>query len=116
MYDTIYDAAVHSDACVLASDGAIGRKHCALSQEIIQSDTTIWSELEMGEEGGGIYFPGNVRGKVKLKKNKPAAWLLFNEVILLARLEASRHFHPRARTLRYLYVAGASSPLRLRVC
>lgn len=99
-----------------ASDGATGRKHCALSQEVIQSDTTIWSELEMGDGGGGILFPRNVRGKVKLKINKPAAQLLFNEVILLARLEASRHFHPRARTLRYLYVDGASSPLRPTVC
>lgn len=43
--------------CVFASNRAIGGKHCALSQEITQSDTTIWSELEMGEEeegGGGV--------------------------------------------------------------
>lgn len=65
----------------------------------------------MGEGGGG-YFTRKVQGKVKLKINKP----LFNEVILLACLEASRHFHPRVRTLRYLYVVGASSPLRPRVC
>lgn len=70
----------------------------------------------MGEEEGGGGFPRYVLVKVKLKINKPAAQLLFNEVILLARLEASRHFHPRARILQYLYVAGASSPLRPRVC
>lgn len=49
----------------------------------------------MGEEGEN--FPRYVRGKVKLKINKPATQLLFNEVILLARLEAARHFHPRAK-------------------
>lgn len=54
MYDTIYAAAAaHSNVYVFASDGAIAQKHCALSQEIIQSDTTIWSESEMGEGGGG---------------------------------------------------------------
>lgn len=63
MYDALYAAAVHSDVCVcvFACNRAIGGKYCALSQEIIQSDTTIWSELEMGEEGGG--FPKICAGK-----------------------------------------------------
>lgn len=46
---------------MFACNRAIGGKHCALSQEIIQSDTTIWSELEMGEEEGG--FPKICAGK-----------------------------------------------------